>query len=237
MPASQLQTSDSTLQTPDASLAADERGVALLLAIVLVLLLVAIGGAVSIATRTETLIAANFRESREALYAAEGAIALAVRDLAAAPDWGAVLSGALASSFTDGAAIGPRTLPGGGTVVLCCGRPSLTDDVQQRAHGGQSWGADTPQWQLFAWGPSSGWLAPGRIVSAMYLVVWVADDTADADGNPAADTNGILELHAHALGPNGGRRVVEVLVQRPPAGGGGPPPPGLRILSWREMRW
>jgi hypothetical protein len=214
----------------------DERGLALLLAILLVLMLVAIGGAVSIASRTETLIAANFRQSREALYAAEGAIALAVRDLGDAADWSAVLSGALASSFTDGAAIGSRTLPGGETVVLCCSRPSLTDDVQQRAHGGRSWGPDTPQWQLFAWGPSSGWLAPGRIDSAMYLVVWVADDTADGDGNPAADTNGILELHAHALGPNGGRRVVEVLVQRPPAGGG-PQPPGLKILSWREMRW
>lgn len=213
-----------------------ERGTALLLAITLVLLLLAIGGAVSIATRTETLIAANFRQSRQAFYAAEGAIALSVRDLDGIADWSAALSGAAASSFTDGAAIGTRTLPGGGSVVLCCGPGSLTDDVQNRAHGGRSWGADTPQWQIFAWGPASGWLAPGRIESVMYVAVWIADDAADKDGNPAADTNGLIELHAQALGPGGGRRVVEVLVERP-AAGGGPQLPGLRIVTWGEVRW
>jgi hypothetical protein len=213
-----------------------QRGTALLIAITLVLMLAAIGAAVSIATRTETLIAANFRQSREMLYAAEGAIALAVRDLGEIADWSAVLSGAVASSFTDGAALGTRTLPGGGTVVLCCTAPSLTDDVQRRAHGSRSWGDDTPQWQIFAWGPAAGWLAPGRIDSAMYIVVWVADDPADGDGNPAADANGILELHAHAMGPAGGRRVVEVLIARPQAGGI-PRPPGVRILSWRDLRW
>jgi hypothetical protein len=222
------------LQPPSAT--GGERGTALLLALTLVLLVVAIGGAVSIATRTETLIAANFRQSRQALYAAEGAIALAVRDLGGIPDWSAVLSGAAASSFTDGAAIGTRRLPGGGTIVLCCGPGSGTDDVQQRANGGRSWGADTPQWQIFAWGPVSGWLAQGRIESVVYVVVWVADDTADGDGNPAADTNGFIELHAHALSAGGGRRVVEVLVQRP-AAGGGPQPPGLRIITWGEVRW
>lgn len=214
----------------------DERGTALLIAITLVLLVLAIGGAVSIATRTETLIAANFRQSRQALYAAEGGIALGVRDLAGIPDWGAVLSGAVASSFTDGAAIGTRTLPGGGALELCCGPGSLTQEVQQRAHSGRSWGGDTPQWQMFAWGPASAWLPPGRIDSATYVVVWVADDTADGDGNPAADANGLIELHAQALGPGGGRRVVEVLLKRPPMAAG-PPAPGLRVLTWREVRW
>ena len=213
----------------------NERGAALLVAITLVLMLAAIGAAVSVASRTETLIAGDFRQSREALYAAEGAIALAVRDLAVLPDWTGVLSGATVSSFTDGAAIGLRTLPGGGSVELCCHAGSLSDDVQRRAHAGRSWGADTPQWQIFAWGPAAGWLPPGRIDSAMYLVVWVADDTADNDGNPAADSNGVVELHAHALGLRGGRRVVQVLVER--AGGAGPPAPGLRILSWRDVRW
>jgi hypothetical protein len=214
----------------------EERGAALLLALTLVLLLVAIGGAVSIASRTETLIAAQFRQSREALYAAEGAIAFAIHDLGGIADWDPVLSGALASSVTDGAAIGARTLPGGDTVVLCCGASSLTGDVQRRAHGGRTWGADTPQWQVFGWGPVSGWLLPGRIDSPIYVVVWVADDSADGDGNPAADANGIVELHAQALAPGGGRKVVEVLIQRPPAGAG-TPSAALKVLSWRDVRW
>ncbi len=213
-----------------------ERGTALLLALTLVLLLVAIGGAVSIASRTETLIAANFRQSQETLYAAEGAIALAMHDLGGIPDWGAVLSGAVASSITDGAAIGGRTLPGGDRVVLCCSTPSLTDDVQRRAHGGRSWGADTPQWQIFAWGPVSGWPSPNGVDSAIYTVVWVADDSSDGDGNPAADANGVVELHAHALSPGGGRKVVEALVQRAPPGAG-LPPAALKVLSWRDVRW
>ena len=213
-----------------------ERGAALLLALTLVLLLAAIGGAVSIASRTETLITTNFRQSREALYAAEGAIALAIHDLGAIADWNQVLAGAATSSMTDGAAFGMRTLPGGDTVVLCCGASSLTGEVQGRAHGGRSWGLNTPQWQLFGWGPVSGWLLPGRIDSPIYVVVWVADDSADDDGNPAADTNAIVELHAQALAPGGGRRVVEVLLQRP-AAGAGTPPEVLKVLSWRDVRW
>lgn len=209
-----------------------ERGAALVIALTFVLIVTAIGAAVTLATRTETLLVAGYRQSQEALYAAEGAIALALHDLAGQSDWNAVLAGASASSFTDGASIAPRTLPGGGTVVLCCGPGSLTAEVQLRAHGGRSWGGDTPQWQIFAWGPVDRWLAPGRIRSAVYLAVWVADDPADGDGNPMLDTNDVLEVHAHALGPGGGRRIVHVLVERPPGGG-----PGLRVLSWRDVRW
>jgi hypothetical protein len=210
-----------------------ERGAALLLAIALVLLVAAIAGAVTIASRTEVLIAADFRQSRAILYAAEGAAALAVRDLGAAADWTAVLTGASASSFTDGSPVGLRTLPGGDDVVLCCGSASLTDDVQRRAHGGRSWGADTPVWQMFAWGPATAWLPPGRIDSPIYVVAWVADDPADGDGNPYADSNGFLELHVHALATGGGRRVVDVVVERPATSG----PSGLRVRAWRDVRW
>jgi hypothetical protein len=215
---------------------AGERGTALLIAITLVLLLVAVSAAVAVTSRTETLIAANFRAAREMLFAVDGAIALATRDLDAAPDWNAVLSGASASSFTDGASIGSRTLPGGTTLVLCCGAGSLAADVQLRAYGGRNWGADTPQWQLYGWGPAARWLPAGRLETPVYVAIWVADDPADGDGNPTADANGRLLLHAQALGGRGGRRIVEVLLQRP-ASAGLPPPRGLRILSWHESRW
>ena len=214
----------------------DQRGTALVIAITLVLLVVAIGAAVAVTSRTETLIAANFRASREMLYAADGIVALATRDLDTASDWNAVLSGASASSFTDGASIGSRTLPGGTPVVLCCGPGSLAADVQLRAYGGRDWGADTPQWQLFAWGPSAWWLPAGRLETPVYVAIWVADDPEDGDGNPTTDANGRLLLHAQALGGRGGRRIVEVLVQRP-VSTGLPLPRGLRILSWHEVRW
>lgn len=214
----------------------DENGSALLMALVLALLVTAIGAAVAVSSRTETVIAGNFEQSRELLYAAEGAMALAIRELDAIPDWDMVLTGATASSFTDGAAIGARTLPGGASVVLCCGAGTLSADVQSRAHAGMSWGVDTPQWQIFAWGPAQNWLPPGRIQSAAYVIAWVADDPGDADGNPAADSNNRIDVQAQALGVGGGRRVIQATLERPPAAAL-PPPPGLRVVSWRDIRW
>ena len=210
----------------------NETGAALLLVIMLVLVMGAIGAAVSVASRTETLIAANFRQGRETLYVAEGALARAVYDLGTQPDWNVVLAGGALSSFTDGAAIGQRRLPGGDIVTLCCGAPSLTNDVQTRALGGRSWGADTPVWQMFAWGRAADWLPAGRVDSSTYLVVWVADDAEDGDGNPAIDSNGVVLLHGHALGPRAGRQVVDAMIGREmPAAG------SVRIISWREGRW
>lgn len=214
----------------------EEKGSALLMALILTLLVAAIGAAVAVTSRTEMAIAGNFQESRELLYAAEGTVALVIRELDTIADWSVVLTGATTSSFTDGAAIGVRTLPGGTTVTLCCGAGTLTADVQARAHAGRSWGVATPQWQIFAWGRVQDWLPAGRIVSGSYVVAWVADDPGDADGNPAADSNNRIEVHAQALGVGGGRRVVQATIERP-AGAPSPPPPGLRIVSWRDLRW
>jgi hypothetical protein len=51
----------------------------------------------------------------------------------------------------------------------------------------------------------------------MYIVVWVADDTAENDDEPLADGvdlvnpgKGIALMRAHAYGPGGVRRVVDV---------------------------
>ena len=217
--------------------AGSEQGTSLVLALVFVVLLSGVAAAVVIVTRTETLVAANFRASREALYAAEGGLAQTVRDLGATADWTGVLSGAAVSSFTDGAAIGSRTLPGGDLVTLCCGPSSLTGQVQVRADGGRAWGGNTPRWILYSWGPASAWRPPGVIRSAFYVAAWVSDDPADGDDDPAADNNGVLRIHAQALGPFGGRRIIEAVVQRPVIGSPPAPAPGVRVVSWREVRW
>jgi Tfp pilus assembly protein PilX len=211
----------------------NDHGAALIMAIALLLLLTAIAGAVAVASRTEVSIVGNVRQGREMLHAAEGAAALVVRDLGLAVDWNTVLTGAAASSFTDGAAIGSRTLPGGDVIVLCCGAGSLTGEVQGRAHGGRSWGPDTPVWQIFAWGPVNSWLPAGRIDSPLYVVAWIADDPDDGDGNPYVDANGFLELHVHALGSRGGRRVVGAIVERPAGGSLA----DTKVRGWRDVRW
>jgi len=212
-----------------------ERGTALLLAVVLVMLLTAVGSAAILASHAETLIAANFRQSREALYVAEGATARMMKDLTDLTDWSAALSGVATSTFIDGPADVEKNLPGGGRVVLCCGPASLTAGVQFRRTGGGDWGLDTPQWKLYGWGPASAWRTGDQIQSVFYTVVWVSDDAADGDGDPSADSNGTVVLYGLAIGPAGARRAVRAEVQR--ALGAEGQLLGVRLRSWRESRW
>ena len=72
----------------------NERGAALLLAILLVLALAAVAAAAAATARIETLIAGSFQQGMEALYVADGALAIVVHDLAERADWTAALAGA-----------------------------------------------------------------------------------------------------------------------------------------------
>lgn len=213
----------------------DENGTALLLAIVLVMMLAAIGAAAILGGQTETLISANFRQGREALYVAEGAVNRALQDLADLPDWTPALAGTVSSTFVDGSPTGVKILPSGGTTVLCCGSSSLGAALQARGYGGSDWGTDTPQWQLYSWGAASAWLPGDAVQSAFYTAAWVSDDPGDADGNARTDTNGILTVAGVAIGPNGARRTVQAMVQRVPAAA--ETAPRVRLLSWIESRW
>jgi len=189
---------------------AGERGTALVIALMAVLLLTALGAAVIMVTNTETKISANYKNSQEALYAADAAVERVVQDLLMVPRWNDILTGVSQSAFVDGTMTEVKSLPGGGQIRL----DTATAQLQAESDASAQWGANNPQWRLFAWGPISD-MAPGTTIdSPMYVAVWIADDPAEADGNPAADTNGTLTLHAEALGPDGTRKVIEVTVAR-----------------------
>src|SRR5687767_15650490 len=51
---------------------------------------------------------------------------------------------------------------------------------------------DAPVWRLFAHAQFSSILPSGTAAPGAYLVVWLADDGWDADGEITADTNGRL---------------------------------------------
>lgn len=197
---------------------ANEQGAALIIALLAMMLLTALGAAVVMVSNTETHIAANYRNSQEALYAADAAVERIVQDLLLIPRWNDILNGTAQSSFVDGASSLVKTLPGGGTIKL----DSATAQLQNETDNLNLWGANNPKWQLFAWGPLRDMLPNDQIDSPMYVAVWVADDPADGadgvngavDGNPLLDTNGTLTLHAEAIGPSGTRKVVEVTVAR-----------------------
>jgi hypothetical protein len=188
----------------------DERGTALIIALMAMMLLTALGAAVVMVSSTETNISSNYRNGQEALYAADAAVERVVEDLLMTPRWTDILSGTTQSAFVDGSAGLQKTLPGGGTITLT----SATTALQADTDALNLWGPNNPQWKLFAWGPLSTMLPNNQIDSAMYVGVWVADDPAETDGNPLADENGTLTLHAEAIGPSGTRKVVEVTVAR-----------------------
>ncbi len=197
----------------------NQEGSALIIALMAMMLLTALGAAVVMVSTSETRIAGNYRDSQEALYAADAAVERVVQDLLLVPRWNDILGGTVQSSFADGSMTATITLPTGGTMTLCCGTNSATGQLQADTDSLNLWGANNPRWKLFAWGPLSAMLPFDQIDSSMYVAVWIADDPADGtggviDGDPTADVNGTLTLHAEALGPKGTRKVIEVTVAR-----------------------
>ena len=199
----------------------NEQGTALVIALMSMMLLTALGAAVVMVSRTETAIANNYRNSQEALYAADAAVERVVQDLLMVPRWNDILASAdgtvadATSGFSDGSP-SSITLPGGGRINLV----NATASLQSATDTADLWGPNNPRWRLFAWGPISRLLDTVTIDSRMYVAVWVADDPADgpgtgtADGNPLFDSNGTLTIRAEAFGPGGTRKVIEVTVAR-----------------------
>lgn len=195
----------------------NETGSALIIALMSMMLLTALGAAVVMVTRTETMIASNYSNAQEALYAADAAVERVMQDLLMVPRWDDVLGGITKSAFVGGAPNAAITLPGGGSLTLCdtaCPVTTATGQLQQVTDTADMWGPNNPQWRLFAYAPLRELLPNNQIDSAMYVAVWVADDPAEEDSNPLADTNGTLTLHAEAYGPGGTRKVIEVTVAR-----------------------
>jgi hypothetical protein len=195
----------------------NQRGVAVLMALLMALLVGAIAAALITLTTTETIIGASFRHAREASYAAEAALERALHDLSTMPDWSMALSQPPAnviSTFDDGEA-DPRTSDGR-TIDLA----QLTAERQAESDerdGPAVLGADSPLWRLFAHAPLSALSRAPGFELPFYLVVWVADDDSDGDGEPTVDRNHQLMVWAVALG-TGGKRAITARIARTAGG-------------------
>jgi len=205
-----------------------ERGAALIVALMAMLLLSALGLALVLTTTTETMITGNFRGGEEALYAADAGIERTMQDLLTVPDWNTVLAGATKSAFIDGAP-GSRILADGSTLDLDqatnmanCGKPTSCSVAEMNTTtADRPWGVNNPRWQLYAYGPLNDLVPTGTLNSRMYVVVWVGDDPSENDGNPLVDGNaqtnlgtGVLTLRSETFGPGGVHKVVEVTLAR-----------------------
>jgi hypothetical protein len=193
---------------------ANDEGTALIIALMSMLLLTALAAAVVMVSSTEVKIAGNYNNAQETLYAADAAVERVVQDLLLIPRWNDILSGSVKSALIDGSDSVSKAVPGGSRILLCCSATSATGQIQALTDTANLWGANNPQWKLFAYAPLKDMLPDVEIDSPSYIAVWIADDPAEIDDDPLADTNGTLTLHAEAFGPTGTHKVIEVTVAR-----------------------
>jgi len=207
----------------------DEGGAALIAALMATFLLTALGLALVLGTATETMIAGNYRNGQEALYAAEAGIERSMPDLLAVPDWSAIPAGNMTSAFIDGPPGGSRTLADGASLDLTqatnlatCGKTSECSlaDINASTDDRPS-GQSNPRWRLYAYSPINQLLPTGTLSSAMYVVVWVGNHQLESGSDPAGDGSSqtnpgreVLAIRAEAFGPSGSHRVVEVAIAR-----------------------
>ena len=186
----------------------DERGSALVITLMGTVLLTVLGVALLLNATTETMISANYRTAQEAMYGADAGLERSIEDLLRAGDWNAVLAGSEKSTFVDGDQ--DRRAPDGSPVDLVALTAAVQGDSDAR------YGADPnrPMWTPYAHATLSQLLPGDAILTRGYVVVWVADDSAEVDGDQKSDTNGILLLHAEALGEGGSRKAVEATVSK-----------------------
>ena len=174
----------------------NERGHALLLALVAASLLVSIGSALVVGSGSETLIAAHHRDTAQLRFSADAALERALVDLAGAPDWGLAGAGLMSAM---GAGAPPPVQAVGGTLV------PLAMDAAALASP-----APGP-WLPFAWG-TMGDLFGSTGDPPVFVMVWVS-----AGGNPDPDAAWLV---SRAYGPGSASAGVAVRAVR---GAGGRP--------------
>ena len=218
-----------------------ERGLALIVVLLAMVMLSALGVALVLATAAEARIAGNFRIAQQTLYAAEAASDRALDELALVADWGALLGGSAVSAFVDGSP-GVRRLDDGSVLDLrevvnlanCQKTAACSAAEMDAVTGDRPWGPNNPRWMLFAFGPLRAMLPAGAASTAQYVAVMVGDDPGEVDNDPSRDGAsgtpgaGVLALRAEAFGQGGAHKVVELTVTRGAN--------AVRVLSWRELR-
>jgi hypothetical protein len=206
-----------------------EHGAALITALMAMLLLSALGLALVLTTSTETMIAGNFRDGQEALYAADAGVERVMDDLLTVPDWNNILNGTIRSAFIDGSPSGSRALPDGTSIdltqatnVVNCGKIATCSVAEMNTiTEDRPWATNNPRWNLYAYGLLNQMVPTSTINSNVYVIVWVGDDQSENDNDPTKDGNaqtnpgsGVLAMHVEAYGPRGTRKVLEVTLAK-----------------------
>lgn len=220
----------------------DESGIALILVLLAVLLMGAMALGLAMTSSIELSVAAAYRDTRAALYAADAALEYVLQDLGREGDWDLVLRGQARAALVDGPPGGSRNAAGR-TIDLTeivnkarCGKPTCNAADLVAVTESRPWGANNPIWQLYAYAPASAIVPANGATWNAYVVVVVADDPSETDQDPTVDGGGAqntgagkLLVRAAAFGTSGSVKAIQATVERAGA--------GVRILTWREIAW
>ena len=214
-----------------------ERGTALLCALVVTALLTTLGASVVVVVVGETLVAAHHRSSQQGLYAADAGVERAIGELRSLSTWQGVPAPAGSpgfADFNDGALV--TALADNTSLDLA----QLTADRQRESDAFYPNMPDRPQWRLFGHATLARMIGDDAGNAPPYVVVWVADDPDDRDGDPARDSNDIVIVRSHAFGVGGSKRSLEATIVRrralDGAAGGGATRSDVSVITWREVR-
>jgi hypothetical protein len=211
-----------------------EAGSALLIVLTLTFLFSALMIGTSTVVGVEMTVTGRYRDGIEALYIAEGGLAVVLAELRGLPDWSPLLGGALPSSASQGPLPGSASVAGG-TVFLCCGGRSVVERLARESASSAVPARRTLTWRPYLW---SSWNSlvgePGA--GQFFLIALLQDDEEDGDQDEATDLNGVVVVRSEAIRPDGLRRAVEALVAREPGDPGHGIPASVRVFRWREVR-
>ena len=213
-----------------------ERGAALLTALMAAVIIGTLGATLVFVATTESWVSAYHRIAQAGTYAADAGFERAVGELRRTSSW-EIVPGSGAAPYTAGFDDGvsaPRLADG---TVLDLAR--LTAERQADSNAFYPIATDRPVWRLFGHAPLDRMAPAGAPSDPSYVVVWIADDVDDADGDPARDANGILMVRSEAFGIRGGRRAVEATIARSAvidATSPGSAISSVAIVAWREAR-
>jgi type IV pilus assembly PilX-like protein len=214
-----------------------ERGVALVCTLMVTTLLATLGAALVFVVTAESLVGANHRAAQQGFYAADAGIERAIGELRRLSTWQSVPApgaGSSSADFNDGA-LGLQLADG---TILDLAR--VTAERQTDSNVFYPDTPDRPVWRLFAHASLERMIAGNAGPAPPYVVVWVADDPDDLDGDPGRDSNDILIVRSHVFGVRGARRAVEATIFRESAldgaVAGGAMRSDVSVIAWREVR-
>jgi hypothetical protein len=181
---------------------------AILVSLFATMMLTCLGLTLALLGSAEVTLAGNDWQSAAATRAAEGALNLALSELRARDDWTGVLTaGGVDVCASPGALVDASLFPRAPWDGSLIDLHAVTATLQGAADAAAPPGSTPPVWRLFDYAPISRLIPASAGRQPWYLAVWTADGG-----------DGVLLVHATALGPAGLAPSVDASVARRPDG-------------------